>query len=167
MNEPFHQYQILQELDIQDFSVFSFDPSFTIPRGEIKQIIDSAIQSPTSWSNQSWKFLLLDHSRQKSQLLQLIGDRLFVKDSSAIVVALIDRNSELISNHFHNGVSEDDILKYSPTTLIYFLLGCIVKGYDTWSLRSFHRGNLVKCFNIPSGFFPFMIIAIGKKNNKN
>ncbi|MEQ6377974.1 nitroreductase family protein [Bacillaceae bacterium S4-13-56] len=142
MNEPSRHYQILEALDIQDFSVFSFDPSFTISRGEIMQIIDSAIKSPTSWRNQSWKFLILDDSRQKRKLVQFLGNHLFVKDSSTIVVALVDQNSDIISNQFHDGVSEDDILRCSPTTLIYFLLGCIVKGYDTWSLRSFQRGKI-------------------------
>ncbi len=150
----------------------TYDPTVKVPREELEDLIDAAIQAPASWDEQHWKFLIFDDASVKEQYLYPIsGSQSYIRDASAVVAVLGDRrvyghmketeSGQNVSPIFQpQNVSEIDS---PPLAAIQFMIGATTKGYDTYPTLQFDAEELANTFNIPDQFIPVMLVAIGKR----
>jgi len=161
-----------------------YDPTVKVPREELEDLIDAAIQAPSSWDEQHWKFLIFDDQEIKEKYLSRIaGSQAYIRDSSAVVAVLGDRklyqglnSTELYSLNeakaeplsvcsIEQEYSEG--LKKPPLSAIQFMMGATARGYDTLPILQFDSDQLAEAFNIPDQFVPVLLIAIGRRKESS
>lgn len=184
------RFNLLKQLVKKPDIFQSYDPTVKIPREEVEDLIDVAIQAPSSWEQQHWKFLIFDDQHIKEDYLYpLTGYQTFVRDASAIVVLLGDHKVYDPNTYLEQGMKtyntkeeqpemvainklnqeRDSVanLAFQSLTAIQFMLSATAKGYDTYPTLHFDGKQLAETFNIPEQFIPVLVIAIGKRKESN
>lgn len=172
-------------------SVRQYDPSFKMDQSEIREILEIAIQAPSSSNLQPWRFLVIEDQAAKEELLPIANNQQQVVDASAVIAVLSDvkahKNAERIYNEIvKNGNMTEEVKNAYVGRLVSFydsaspermskmamtdggivsqqlMLAAKAKGYDTVPMGGYDAEKFVKAFNVPENFEPVMLIAIGK-----
>ena len=95
-----------------------FDPEKKISTEQLKNIIESARLSPTSFGIEAWKFLVIESDAVKQKLRPACWNQPQITDSSHVIViltrpGLVDPASEYVKKSFERrGLPEDATLAY-------------------------------------------------------
>ncbi|TYR81517.1 nitroreductase family protein [Priestia megaterium] len=172
-------------------SVRHYDPNFKISKEEIQELLEIAVQAPSSSNLQPWRFLVIDEQEMKEQLLPIANNQQQIVDASAVIAVLGDirayQNAERIYGELvENGTMTKEIkdfyvnsinqnygsLSVEQATKIAMIDGGLVsmqlmlaakaKGYDTVPMGGFSPEKFVEEFNVPENFKPVMLISLGK-----
>ncbi|MFC7679807.1 nitroreductase family protein [Paenibacillus sp. GCM10028914] len=190
---------MISNLSITDFqtvvkerhSVRYYDPSVTISREEMREILTEATLAPSSSNLQPWRFLVIDEQELKEKLHPIAHNQAQVLQASAVIAVLGDmkwyEKGEAIYTQAHEaGIMPEEIKQQFITTantmyrnlddakkksildidggLVSMQLMLIAKsrGYDTVPMGGFNREQFKQEFNIPDHYESIMLIAIGK-----
>lgn len=171
-------------------AVRAFDPTAEISKTEIRDIIQLAIQAPSAWNLQHWKFLVFHDHQSKEKLLPIANNQKHVLDASAVIAVLGDleahRNAEAVLNERirRGNITEeakqvtleqiernyqkrphfarDDAIRNASLAAMQLMLVAKAKGFDTCPMGGFKTKKLQEAFHIPNRYLPIMLIAIGK-----
>ena len=172
-------------------SVRVYDPSFTISKQEIEELLTMATSAPSSSNLQAWNFIVIQDQEVKKELRAIANNQAQVEASSAIIAVLgnIDayKNVEKIytqnveEGHIDEAIKERTIAntyKVYPNApvearmniasydagLVSMQLMLLAKerGYDTIPMGGFDKVKFAEHFSLPEHLFPVVLIAIGK-----
>ena len=74
-------------------AVKHYDPDHEFTDDEIKKLMEAAVQSPTSFNIQNWRFVLVGDKELRKQLRVAAWDQAQVTDASLLIVLTADTKS--------------------------------------------------------------------------
>lgn len=171
-------------------SVRQYNPDFIISDEEIREILEVAIQAPSSSNLQPWRFLVIKDQETKQRLLPIANNQQQIVTASAVIAVLSDiegykKTEEIYSKMVENGLNEEFKKAYvesildtygnlSPENAIkvamtdgglvsmQIMLAAKAKGFDTVPIGGYDETKFVEAFNIPQNLKPVMLISLGE-----
>lgn len=183
--------QTFSDIIRERHSVRKYDPSFKIPREEIKEILNEAILAPSSSNLQPWRFIVIDDQETKKKLRLMANNQEQVETSSAIIAVLGDKEmyhnvEKVYSSNYEAGYMDEATMNlfiensnklYSQlpedirkniaafdTGLVsmQLMLAAKAKGYDTVPMGGFNKQKFIEKFQVSDRYMPMLLIALGK-----
>ncbi|KGX92251.1 NAD(P)H nitroreductase [Pontibacillus halophilus JSM 076056 = DSM 19796] len=188
-----------KQLDTTDFftiaeerrSVRQYDPSHKMEESEIRELLETAIQAPSSSNLQPWRFLVIQDQAAKEELLPIAFNQQQIVDASIVVAILGDTDAykkagEIYGNLVEMGRMPKDMAdtyinsihqtyggftdeKRKNVAMIdgglvamQLMLAAKAKGLDTVPMGGFKEDEFKATFNIPEGVEPVMLLSVGK-----
>ena len=71
-------------------SIRHYDPTVKISDEEIKQLIELAMLSPTSYNIQHWKFVVVDDHKLRNEIKEAAYGQVQVAEASALILVVTD-----------------------------------------------------------------------------
>jgi len=196
LNIPLEKPKVLNDTDFitvakERRSVRQYDAEYVMTEKEIREILDIAIQAPSSSNLQPWRFLVIQDKQTQQELLPIANNQQQVVDASAVIAVLADiegyKNAEKIYGELVNkGIMKNEIKEPYVASILHnygnfsaekalsvamidgglvsmqIMLAAKAKGYDTVPMGGFDEAKFVDAFNVPENFKPVMLISIGK-----
>ncbi|WP_416148716.1 nitroreductase family protein [Salipaludibacillus sp. HK11] len=171
-------------------TVRKYQPGIKMPEEELTEILEAAIQAPSSWNLQPWKFLVIDDPSKKEQLLPIAYNQQQIIDSSVVIAVLGDleanKNADAVYqgavdkgfmteeikntlvgqiNDAYDGITpfpRDEAMLNPSLAAMQLMLAAKAKGYDTCPMGGFERARFKEEFHVPERYVPVMLLTVGK-----
>ena len=167
-------------------AVKHYDATHRLSDDEIAKLMEAAIQSPTSFNMQNWRFVLVTDADQRAEMRAAANDQAQFTDASLLVVLTADvqawqkdpqrywRNApndvaELLVNWmrpFYEGKSQlqrDEAMRSCGIAGQTIMLAAKAMGYDSCPMIGFDQDKIAQIINLPEDHAIGFIIAVGKK----
>jgi nitroreductase len=196
LNIPLEKPKVLTDTDFitvakERRSVRQYDAEYVMTEEEIREILEIAIQAPSSSNLQPWRFLVIQDKQTQQELLPIAKNQQQIVDASAVIAVLADiegyKNAERIYGELVNkGIMKNEIKEPYVASIMHnygnfsaekalsvamidgglvsmqIMLAAKAKGYDTVPMGGFDEAQFVDAFNVPENFKPVMLISLGK-----
>ncbi|MCM3675738.1 MULTISPECIES: nitroreductase family protein [Peribacillus] len=196
MSIPLEKPKVLTDTDFitvakERRSVRQYDAEYVMTEEEIREILEIAIQAPSSSNLQPWRFLVIQDKQTQQELLPIANNQQQIVDASAVIAVLADiegyKNAERIYGELVNkGIMKNEIKEPYVASIMHnygnfsaekalsvamidgglvsmqIMLAAKAKGYDTVPMGGFDEAKFVDAFNVPENFKPVMLISLGK-----
>ena len=166
-------------------AVKHFDPNHTIKDAEVAELIEAAMQAPTSFNIQHWRFVVIKDRKLRQEIRAVGNDQAQMTDASLLVLMTADvdawkkepqrywRNAptevaEILVNWmgpFHEGKPElqrDEAQRSIGMAMQTLMLAAKGKGYDSCPMIGFDLEAVAKLVNLPADHCIGPMVAIGK-----
>lgn len=166
-------------------AVKCFDPEFTIPAEDERQLLELAMQSPTAFNLQHWRFLVVREPELRRQIRAVAWDQAQVTDASLLVVVVGDLQAwkkdpgrywkdapEAVRDFlvpaidgYYNGrpeVQRDEVMRSCGIAGATLMLAATAMGYQTCPMDGFDFEAVGKLIALPEDHLISFMIAIGK-----
>jgi nitroreductase len=166
-------------------SVKHFDPDHKLEQSEVTRLIEAAMQAPTSFNIQHWRFVVVSDPELRKQIRAAGNDQSQMTDASLLVVMTADvdawkkepqrywRNAppevgEFLVNWmgpFHEGKPElqrDEAQRSIGMAMQTLMLAAKDMGYDSCPMIGFDHEAVAKLINLPADHCMGPMVAIGK-----
>ncbi len=166
-------------------AVKHYDDAFVMPESDKQELLDLALQSPTSFNLQNWRFVLVEDSSQKEKLREAAWDQAQVTEAAMTLVLCADvrawdkdparywRNAPkeaqdiLVSmiKPFYEGrdwQQRDEAMRSIGIVSQTLMLAAKAKGYDSCPMIGFDPDKVAEIINLPDDHVIGMMLVIGK-----
>ena len=165
-------------------SVKDFDPEHRMTDDEIRQLIDLALLSPTSFNIQNWRFLLVTGPEQKQALQQAAWGQRQVGDASLVVLLCAYLGAHENAERYWINAPEpvrktlvpmitpfyaekpdrqrDEALRSIGIAGQTIMLAAKAMGYDTCPMIGFDPDEVARAVRLPENHIIGMMITVGK-----
>lgn len=163
-----------------------FDPNHEMSEEEISKLLEAAIQSPTSFNIQHWRFVVVGDPELRRALRENGNDQAQMTDASLLILMTADVDSwkkdpqrywaeapkevaELLVNWmgpFHEGKPElqrDEAQRSIGMAMQTIMLAARAMGYDSCPMIGFDHEAVARLIRLPADHCIGPMIAIGKK----
>ncbi|MHC5024612.1 MAG: nitroreductase family protein [Planctomycetota bacterium] len=167
-------------------AVKHFDPDHVMTEAEIDTLLDAAMQSPTSFNIQHWRFVLARDPELRRQIRAAGNDQAQMTDASLLIVMTADVDAwkkdpqrywvnaprdvaDLLvgwMGPFHEGreqLQRDEAQRSIGIAMQTIMLAAKSMGYDSCPMIGFDHEAVAKLINLPADHCIGPMIAIGKK----
>ena len=167
-------------------AVKHFDPNHTMKDAEIDQLIEAAMQAPTSFNIQHWRFVVVKSPKLRQAIRKVGNDQAQMTDASLLVLMTADvkawekepqrywRNAptevaEILVNWmgpFHEGREElqrDEAQRSIGMAMQTLMLAAQGMGYDSCPMIGFDLEAVAELVNLPADHCIGPMVAIGKR----
>ena len=165
-------------------SVKAFDPTHRFTATEETKLLEAAIQSPTSFNIQNWRFVIVRDPELRKQIRAAAVDQAQVTDASLLIVLTADlkawkrsperywRNAapeiqKLVTGWmgpFYEGkeqLQRDEAMRSSGIAGQTIMLAAKTMGYDSCPMIGFDPVKVAEIINLPSDHVIGFMIAVG------
>ena len=166
-------------------SVKQFDPDHTMPEAEVTKLLEAAIQAPTSFNIQHWRFVLARDPELRKQLREVGNDQAQMTDASLLIVMTADVNAWKKSpdrywqnapqevadllvgwmGPFHEGrewLQRDEAQRSIGMAMQTIMLAAKSMGYDSCPMIGCDIEKVAEMIKLPEDHVMGPMIAIGK-----
>ena len=166
-------------------SVKAFDPSHRLSAAEETKLLEAAIQSPTSFNMQNWRFVLIRSPELRTQIRAAAADQAQVTDAALLIMLTADLKAWRKSpeRYWRNASSEIQKLVVSWMVPFYegkeqlqrdeamrscgiagqtIMLAAKAMGYDSCPMIGFDPVKVAEIINLPSDHVIGFMLAVGK-----
>jgi len=166
-------------------SVKQFDPSHTMPESDITKLLEAAIQAPTSFNIQHWRFVVVKDPELRKQIRANGNDQAQMTDASLLIVMTGDTKAWAKSPErywrdapkevadmlvgwmgpFHEGrewLQRDEAQRSIGMAMQTLMLAAKSMGYDSCPMIGFDIEKVAELVNLPKDHVMGPMIAIGK-----
>jgi len=181
-----------QEINVDTFdaiygrrAVKHFDPDYKIGDADVEKLLDAALQSPTSFNIQHWRFVVVRDPELRKQIRAAGNDQTQMTDASLLIVMTGDvlawkkdpqrywKNApkeiaELLVNWmgpFHEGkdqLQRDEAQRSIGMAMQTLMLAAKAMGYESCPMIGFDHEAVAKLINLPEDHCMGPMVAIGK-----
>jgi nitroreductase len=167
-------------------AVKHYDPAHHLTEDEITRLMEAAIQSPTSFNIQNWRFVLVTDLELRQEIRAAANNQAQVTDASLLIVMTADvlawkkepqrywRNAPqevqdiLVPwvGPFYEGrewQQRDEAMRSIGIAAQTIMLTAKDMGYDSCPMIGFDQEAVAKLINLPADHVVGMMIAVGKK----
>jgi nitroreductase len=168
-------------------SVKQFDPTHKLTPEEENKLLEAAIQSPTSFNIQHWRFVILRDPNLRQKIRTEFGnDQSQMTDASLLILMTADvkawekepqrywKNApkevaELLVNWmkpFHEGrewLQRDEAQRSIGMAMQTLMLAAKAMDYDSCPMIGFDIEKVAELINLPKDYVIGPMVAIGKK----
>ncbi len=168
-------------------SVKAYDPNHKITAEEEHKLLEAAIQSPTSFNIQHWRFVVLRDTELRQKIRKEFGnDQAQMTDASLLILFTADMKAwqkdpqrywqnapqqvaELLVNWmgpFHEGrewLQRDEAQRSIGMAMQTLMLAAKEMGYDSCPMIGFDIDKVAELINLPDDYVMGPMVAIGKK----
>jgi nitroreductase len=166
-------------------AVKHYDPEHELTDDEIQQLMEAAVQSPTSFNIQQWRFVLVRDKELRQQIRAAANDQAQVTDASLLIVLTADvkawaksperywRNApaevaDLLVNWmgpFYEGkeqLQRDEAMRSCGIAGQTIMLAAKAMGYDSCPMIGFDPVKVAELIRLPEDHVICFMIAVGK-----
>ena len=168
-----------------------FDPEHQLTNEEETKILEAAIQTPTSFNIQHWRFVIIrDPALRKRIRTEFGNDQAQMTDASLLIVMTADTMAwakdpdrywqnapqevcELLVNWmgpFHEGrewLQRDEAQRSIGLAMQTIMLSAKAMGYDSCPMIGFDIEKVAELINLPDDHVMGPMVAIGKKTKES
>ena len=170
-------------------SINLFDSSKQISEAEIRDIVADAIQAPSSFNIQHWRFVAVTDPEKKKQLQAAAHNQAKVGQASATIIVLGDlrgyeKMSSLLAPLVKTGVmtqeaansavqrvaapyadnpqfQRDEAIRSGALAGMTLMIAAQARGFATGPMIGFDPEQVKRLFNISDRYVPVMLITLG------
>ena len=166
-------------------AVKHYDPDHVMPDADIHKLFEAAIQSPTSFNIQNWRFVVVRDKELRKQIRANGNDQAQMTEASILVVMTADLLSwkkeparywkdapqevaDILVNWmgpFYEGrewQQRDEAMRSIGIAAQTIMLAAKAMGYESCPMIGFDQEAVAKLINLPSDHIVGMLIAVGK-----
>ena len=166
-------------------AVKHYDPNHKMSEEEINKLLDAAIQSPTSFNMQNWRFVVVTDPALRQELRAASMDQAQVSDSSILVILTADLHAwgkdpnrywanapEEVAKMlvdwmgpFYEGkdqVQRDEAMRSCGIAGQTIMLAAKAMGYDSCPMIGFDPEKVAELINLPADHTIGFMISVGK-----
>jgi nitroreductase len=166
-------------------SIRNYDPSFKIAENEIKELIELAMLSATSYNIQHWKFVVVTDTKLRKAIREASFGQLQVTDASSLILVCADTKawekdmkrkwqdapkdvSDFMiarSKVFYESkeqLQRDEAIRSASFATQTLVLSAISIGYETGIMIGFESEKVAKLINLPNNYIISNFVVIGK-----
>ena len=166
-------------------AVKHYDPNHIISDGELQELLQLAVLSPTSFNIQNWRLVAVRDKELRQQIRSVAWNQAQVTDASLLLVLCGDlkswekepgrywRNLPLEFQDFilpaidayyrgKDQVQRDEAMRSAGIIAQTLMLLAKSKGYDSCPMVGFDFDAVGKLINLPDDHVIAMMLAIGK-----
>ncbi len=166
-------------------AVKHFDPDHKISDAEAEKLFEAAIQSPTSFNIQHWRFVVVRDSELRKEIRAHGNDQAQMTDASLLIVMTADvlawkkdparywRNApkevaDLLVNWiapFHADrpqLQRDEAMRSIGMAMQTLMVAAKAMGYESCPMIGFDHEAVAKLINLPEDHCMGPMVAIGK-----
>jgi len=161
-------------------AIKAFDPEHIISADDEKKLFEAAIQAPTSFNIQHWRFVVVRDKVLRAEMRKLGNDQTQITDSSLLVVMTADMKAwqkdpsrywvqapkevaDLLvgwMGPFHDG--RDEAQRSMGMAMQTLMLAAKGIGLDSCPMIGFDIEAVAKLINLPADHVMGPMVAIGK-----
>lgn len=166
-------------------AVKHFDPDHEIGDADVEKLLEAALQSPTSFNIQHWRFVVVRDSELRKAIRAVGNDQAQMTDASLLVVMTADllawkkdparywKNApkevaEMLVNWigpFHEGkdqLQRDEAQRSIGIAMQTLMVAARAMGYESCPMIGFDDEAVAKLINLPEDHCMGPMVAIGK-----
>ncbi|HMQ22923.1 MAG TPA: nitroreductase family protein [Planctomycetota bacterium] len=166
-------------------AVKHYDPHFVLPSSQLDELLDLAIQAPTSFNMQQWRFVLVQDKQLRSEIRAAANDQAQITDASLLFVLCADvkawekepqrywRNAPqpvqdiLVPwmKPFYEGnerLQRDEAMRSVGIVAQTIMLAAKSMGYDSCPMIGFDAVKVGELIRLPQDHVVGMIVVVGK-----
>ena len=166
-------------------AVKHFDPDFRLSEVERTKLLQAAIQAPTSFNIQHWRFVVVDEPALRKQIRELGNDQAQITDASLLIIMTADLGAwkkeptrywvnapkdvaELLvgwMGPFHEGreqLQRDEAMRSIGMAMQTLMLAAKAMGYESCPMIGYEFDKGAELINLPDDYCIGPMIAIGK-----
>ena len=162
-----------------------YDPSHRMTEEEIKTLLTAALQSPTAFNIQHWRFVTVTDPEVRKQIRAVAWDQAQVTDSSLLIVLCADKEAwkkdaarywkdapqpvqdflvPAIGQYYEgrDQVQRDECMRSCGMAGMTIMLAAKAMGYDSCPMDGFDFDAVAKIIQLPEDHVISFMIAVGK-----
>lgn len=166
-------------------AVKHFDPDHKISDADVEKLLEAALQSPTSFNIQHWRFVVVRDAALRKEIRAVGNDQAQMTDASLLVVMTADvlawkkdparywKNApkevaELLVNWmgpFHEGkdqLQRDEAQRSIGMAMQTLMVAAKAMAYESCPMIGFDHEAVAKLINLPEDHCMGPMVAIGK-----
>ncbi len=166
-------------------AVKHFDPNHKISEADVEKLLEAALQSPTSFNIQHWRFVVVRDAALRKEIRAVGNDQAQMTDASLLIVMTADvlawkkdparywKNApkevaELLVNWmgpFHEGkeqLQRDEAQRSIGMAMQTLMVAARAMGYESCPMIGFDHEAVAKLINLPEDHCMGPMVAIGK-----
>ena len=166
-------------------AVKHFDPQHKFTPEEKDKLLTLAIQSPTAFNIQNWRFVVVEDPEIRKQLRAVSWDQAQVTDASILIILTADLKSwekdpnrywhkapqevqdflvPAISQYYEgkDQVQRDEAMRSCGIAAQTIMLAAKSMGYDSCPMDGFDFDAVAKIINLPADHIITMFVVVGK-----
>ena len=166
-------------------AIKAFDPEHNISADDEKKLFEAAIQAPTSFNIQHWRFVVVRDKVLRAEMRKLGNDQTQITDSSLLVIMTADMKAwqkdpsrywvqapkevaDLLvgwMGPFHDGrdwLQRDEAQRSIGMAMQTLMLAAKGIGLDSCPMIGFDIEAVAKLINLPADHVMGPMVAIGK-----
>lgn len=170
-------------------SVNHFDSSKTVSHAEIRDIVGDAVEAPSSYNIQHWRFIAVTDPEKKKQLQAAAYNQVKVGQASATIIVLGDLHGYeklehiyaplvkrgVVTKEYVDGVVQratdtyfnnpqfqrDEAIRSGALAAMTLMIAAQARGYATGPMIGFDPEQVKKVFDISDRYVPVMLVTLG------
>lgn len=162
-----------------------YDPAHRMTEDEVKTLLTAALQAPTAFNIQHWRFVLVSDPDVRRQIRAVAWDQAQVTDASLLIVLCADKDAwkkdaarywkdapQPVQDflvpaigQYYNGreqVQRDECMRSCGMAGMTIMLAAKAMGYDSCPMDGFDFDAVAKIINLPEDHLISFMIAVGK-----
>ena len=166
-------------------SIRHFDPEHKMSKKEVEKLLSLAVQSPTAFNIQNWRFVIVQDPALRKQVREAAWDQPQITDASLLIILCADlkawekepirywRSSpepvrEFIVPAIHqyyeglDQVQRDEAMRSCGIAAQTLMLSAQSMGYDSCPMDGFDFDAVAEIINLPDDHTITLFVAIGK-----
>ncbi len=166
-------------------AVKHFDPDHRLTDAEVDKLMQAAIQSPTSFNIQHWRFVIVSDPELRRQIRAVGNDQAQMTDASLLILMTADtkawakepqrywRNApgevaELLVNWmepFHEGkedLQRDEAQRSIGMAMQTIMVAAAAMGYESCPMIGFEHDKVAELVNLPADHVIGPMVAVGR-----
>ena len=170
-------------------AVKHFDPAHAMSSDEQRLLLELAMQSPTAFNLQHWRFVIADDRALRQSLRAIAWDQAQVTEASLLLILCADLSSwkkqparfwqnapqpvqdilvPAIDGYYREReqIQRDEAMRSCGIAAQTIMLAAKAMGYDSCPMDGFDFEAAAKLIALPSDHVITMMIAVGKKTEE-
>lgn len=167
-------------------AVKAFDPEITIPDADMRDLLETALLSPTAFNIQNWRLVRVTDDALRREIRGVAWDQPQVTDASELLVLCADLNAwdksperywvdapqavqDLIVPNirkYYRGrpqVARDEGMRSCGMLAQSIMLLAAERGWDTCPMDGFDFEAVAELINLPDDHAISLMVAVGKR----
>ena len=194
-DDNMRRYENLESVMKTRRATRKFDPNFHLTETDIHQLLEVAIEAPSTSNLQPWKFQVILDQETKENIRPIALDQAQVEDAAAIIAVFADTQLEkniiplqekmVKDGHMASAEAKDKVMRdeayYGKKTkrerhhLSLFDVGAVTmsivllaesKGIDSCIMGGFDQRTYQEMFSIDERYEPVVLVALGKRREE-
>ena len=177
------------ELIHSRLSTERFEPGLTLSENEIRELVEDAVQAPSSFNIQHWRFVALRNPEDKKRLRAAAYGQALVEDAAVTFIVLgdvrgheklagilqrsvdaqvisrrkADRWVEMSDKIYADGqLARDEAIRSATLAAMTLMLSASARGLSSAPLIGFDPERVQNEFAIPEHCLPVMLLCVGR-----
>ena len=165
-------------------AIKNFDATHRMTEAEVRQLLEAAMQSPTAFNIQHWRFVVVTDPEQRKQIRSVAWEQGQATDASILIVMCANTKAWLepkrywrnappairefllpAIQQYYEGkeqVQRDECMRSSGLAGQTIMLAAKDMGYDSCPMDGFDFEAVGKIINLPADHVIAFMIAVGK-----